>query len=281
MADAESVKKFKEYNFTGDQRWNDYLKTIDPAPTGNLLEKKKRQWYRDRIDSSFDIAFDADTNPELHRIPPRQSQPSSSGSSGAAAGPLNENLKNKIYKIESYLKFGFIIALILPIFGAGILRIISLAICGMAIVRMCDLPNSPTFMKKLLVNDFFFNLLYVVDVSFLCRYNTTIFYFPLVLHFLLGLSIFLFANPHELKFVLANQTANNLLLIAKNSKDMLMETKCLLEIAIGLYIVILGVIGKGPLLSVLLYLPFLLFKKAQIPAMTKAINNFRTNYLRM
>jgi Transmembrane protein 33/Nucleoporin POM33 len=281
MSDSESARKYKEFNFNANQSWNDYLKTIDPAPTGNVLEKKKRQWYRDRIDPAFDIQFDASENPELHRIPPRQSQPSNSGSGAASDSPLSEALKLKIYKYESYLKFGFIIALILPIFGASILRILGIVINVIAIVRMCNLPNSPTFLQKLLVNDFFFNLLYVVDISFLCRYNSTIFYFPLLLHYLLGLSIFLTGNPTELSFIMKNQTAQNLIIIAKNSKDMLMETKCLLEVAIGLYILVLGLLGKGPLIAVIFYVPFLLYKKAKNPTMTKAITNFRTKYLRM
>jgi hypothetical protein len=281
MTDSESSRKYKEFNFNADQRWVDYLKTIDPAPTGNVLEKKKRQWYRDRIDPAFDIQFDAAENPELHRIPPRQAQPNNAASGAAGSSFLNENLKLKIYKVESYLKFGFVIAMILPLFGPGILRILGIVINALAIVRMCNLPNSPTFWSKIMVNDFYFNLLYVLDVSFLCRYNSTIFYFPLLLHYLLGFSMFLIGNPTELTFILKNETAKNLVLIASNSKDMLMETKCLLEIAIGIYMVILGVIGRGPLLSVILYLPFLLFKRAKIATMKTAITNFRSQYLRM
>lgn len=184
-------------------------------------------------------------------------------------------MKNTIYKSESFLKLGFLVGIVLPILGGGLLRSLGIAINIMALVRMCGIPNFGPYISKVLKNDFFYNLLYVVIISFIGQYTSTVFFFPLAVHFLLGASIFLTQNPDKLTFILKVQALNNMMQVACRSKDALMEVKCYTELGIAVYMIVLAVMGKGPLVAVLIYVPFLAFKFTQIPSMNAAIQKLR------
>jgi len=188
---------------------------------------------------------------------------------------LSEEIKNAIYKNESYLKLGFLVGMVLPILGGGLLRSLGFAINLMALVRMCGIPNLGPYFPKLLKNDFFYNLLYVIIISIVGSYTTTVFFFPLGVHFLLGASIFLTQNPDKLSFIMKVQSLANMLNVACKSKDSLMETKCYTELAVAVYMIILAAIGKGSIVAVLVYLPFLAFKWTQIPSMQASIYKLR------
>ncbi len=56
----EKFKKYQDYDFRGDQKWQMYLNNLYPVPPLKLLEKKKRKWYKDNIDKEFDVNFDPD-----------------------------------------------------------------------------------------------------------------------------------------------------------------------------------------------------------------------------
>lgn len=53
----QKYKAYQEYNFRNDQRWQRYLDNLYPTPPMNLLEKRKRKWYRDNVDKDFDLNY--------------------------------------------------------------------------------------------------------------------------------------------------------------------------------------------------------------------------------
>jgi hypothetical protein len=65
----ETINKFKEYDFSGDARWQDYLKAIYPMPPIDKLNKMKKRWYKNNVDQEFDPEADLDA-------PAPQPQPS-------------------------------------------------------------------------------------------------------------------------------------------------------------------------------------------------------------
>ena len=54
----DPISKYRNHDFLTDENWNVYVSNFFPAPTRNQLEKIKRKWYHNNIDSSFDPKFD-------------------------------------------------------------------------------------------------------------------------------------------------------------------------------------------------------------------------------
>ena len=54
---AEAFTKFKEFDFIHDTRWQSYMNTLYPTPTGATLDKFKRKWYKRVVDPAFDIEY--------------------------------------------------------------------------------------------------------------------------------------------------------------------------------------------------------------------------------
>ena len=74
----EKYRKYKGFNWSGDQKWQQYYSNIVPAPPMKQLEKIKRKWYQKNIDKDFDITF----NPE--------SASTSSSVAGAGTAPRQQ-----------------------------------------------------------------------------------------------------------------------------------------------------------------------------------------------
>jgi hypothetical protein len=282
----DQIKKYQSFDFNGNAQWNEYLKNIFPTPTGALLEKKKKQWYKNNIDPDFDVNFGTSEPPKEEKPEPKSEpkqeetksnpQPNQSYSSQPAQSGLSENIKQAIYKVEGYLKLGFLIFTIFPILSGSFLVINGVIINILALIRQAGmLPFSIAFFRKISKNDFFFNLLYIINVCIVGGYSTTVFFFPIAIHFLLGTAIFVTQKPGTFGFILRNQQFNNLIQIAKLSKDMLMETKCIVELGIGVYLLILFALGKGPLVGFITYLPFLFYKYTNSPTMMMTVSNLK------
>jgi hypothetical protein len=62
----ETIKKFKEYDFAADSRWQDHMKGIFPIPPLDKLTKMRKKWYQKNVDQQFDpeVDLDAATQPE-------------------------------------------------------------------------------------------------------------------------------------------------------------------------------------------------------------------------
>ena len=54
----EKFKRYKEYNFKDDEKWQMYLNNLYPMPPLKIFEKRKRKWYRENIDKEFDVNYD-------------------------------------------------------------------------------------------------------------------------------------------------------------------------------------------------------------------------------
>lgn len=70
----EKFKKYKEYDYKGNQKWQLYLNGLYPMPPLKALEKRKRKWYRDNIDKDFDINYEPDENAKRNEDQPRNPQ---------------------------------------------------------------------------------------------------------------------------------------------------------------------------------------------------------------
>ncbi len=51
-------KEYRKYDWTLSEKWQSYLNNIFPTPSRELLEKKRRKWYKDNIDKEFDVTYE-------------------------------------------------------------------------------------------------------------------------------------------------------------------------------------------------------------------------------
>ena len=49
--------QFKAYDWSANERWQQYLKNVYPMPPLPRLEKMKRKWYKNNVDKDFDADF--------------------------------------------------------------------------------------------------------------------------------------------------------------------------------------------------------------------------------
>ena len=70
--------QFKAYDWSSNERWQQYLKNVYPMPPLNRLEKMKRKWYKNNVDKDFDVDFVSTSSNNNS-----SSQPSSSGNANA------------------------------------------------------------------------------------------------------------------------------------------------------------------------------------------------------
>lgn len=66
----EKLKKYLEYSWKDDKKWQVHLNNLYPVPPLKILEKRKKKWYRDNVDKDFDV----DYNPEEEAKRPQNQQ---------------------------------------------------------------------------------------------------------------------------------------------------------------------------------------------------------------
>lgn len=53
----EKWKQYRKFDWTLNDKWQNYLNNIYPIPTRDRLEKIRKKWYRDNVDKQFDIDY--------------------------------------------------------------------------------------------------------------------------------------------------------------------------------------------------------------------------------
>ena len=51
---------YKRYDWAGDEKWQQFLNNLYPVPARDVLEKRRRKWYKSNKDPDFDVNY----NPE-------------------------------------------------------------------------------------------------------------------------------------------------------------------------------------------------------------------------
>jgi len=88
---AEKVRAFENYNWT-DPRWLAKVKSYDVPLTIKQMPRVKRKWYRDNIDTDFDI--DADFEAILKN----------EGATGSENGNNNQQTNGNYQHQENYTR---------------------------------------------------------------------------------------------------------------------------------------------------------------------------------
>lgn len=54
----EKYKAYQKFDWTLNEKWQNYLNNLYPVPPRDLLEKRRKKWYKDNIDKDFDVNYD-------------------------------------------------------------------------------------------------------------------------------------------------------------------------------------------------------------------------------
>ena len=63
----ESLKKYKEYDFSKSASWLNYYDNLFPTPSMKKLDKFKRKWYNREVDNDFDVKYKMDGQPSNYQ----------------------------------------------------------------------------------------------------------------------------------------------------------------------------------------------------------------------
>lgn len=88
----EKYKKFKEYDWVNSEEWQAYYRNIFPTPPPSKVLRCKKKFYRNKIDSDFDIDYKP---PEEEESNTSSSYSGSSTSSSSTHTNYNTNTTNQ------------------------------------------------------------------------------------------------------------------------------------------------------------------------------------------
>jgi len=289
MASDEMKQEYLNFNFDSNPEFQNYLRTLDPIPEGKLLEKKKRIWFRNKINPSFDVFFDADEKPTTINEEPssEQSNAQSSSEKPSFTVPPNmqqpmpnfnatEKVKEEIYNMEGYLKLGFFAALLIPMLPKNLAQVAGFIACVLGLLRQnLSISLSKAYFLKLISNEFLLNLLYIGCVWMLDNKQSVFFMLPVAMYLLLGAAEFLTRNTAKFSIIMSRPQFSNLINIIKASRSTIMECKYQMELFILAYLLVLVILKQSSPFNFALYVVTFIFKFTQSPTLRKVIVDIR------
>ena len=278
----ETIKKYQEYPFGQNKAWLDYFNGLFPTPPMELVEKKKRRWYKENIDQNLPLDFN-----EIPNTTNTPSQQNSNGANQQNFGNIPRNNSNEIprgqesalnatlFKIEGYLKLAFIPGLLL--LSGFHLKLLVVAVCLLAMVRNYGMPKlNKEYFIRLIPSEFFSNILYLLSISLTTPQNGFLFFLPIAIH--LSSGIVEFVNRTNPSWFAINPKVSQIANIIKSNRNALIVAKHKVEFCIFVYLLVGIFIGRSSFFQIIIYLQFLNLKFKFNNNMSTAIWELR-NYL--
>lgn len=292
MTSDEVKQEYLSFNFDSNTEFQNYLRTLDPIPEGKLLEKKKRIWFRNKINPSFDVFFDADEKPTTINEEPNTQKSAESNAENSSEKPsftpppnmnkpmpnfnASEKVKEEIYNMEGYLKLGFFVAVLIPMVPKNLAQVAGFIACLLGLVRQnLSVSLSKAYFLKLISNEFLLNLLYIGTVWMLDNKQSVFFMLPVAMYLLLGAAEFLTRNTAKFGIIMSRPQFSNLINIIKGSRATIMECKYQMELFILAYLLVLVILKQSSPFNFALYVVTFIFKFTQSPILQKVIIDLR------
>ncbi len=57
----DKYKRYQNFDWTLDQRWQNYYNNIFPIPARDRLDRIKKRWYKENVDRDFDVNYQPNT----------------------------------------------------------------------------------------------------------------------------------------------------------------------------------------------------------------------------
>ena len=241
----EKYKQFLEYNWVDSKEWQLYYSNLFPTPPPSKILRYKKKFYRNKIDSNFDIDYEPPKQEETSQQNNAQSQNYNQNYSNQTnqeafsneqtfetykaaqtlARPINSQ---PLFLIETISLILFIVSL--PIrYKTNLLAIIAFLI---RTIRLVGIPQfNMTYLQATLMNDACHTLLFAVQII-LERLNYYLL-FPVIISAVIALCENLKKMNIKLPYID----------LINNKKEEIIQSRSHVEVAIG-FVSIIGIFLK-------------------------------------
>jgi hypothetical protein len=269
---TEQIKKFREFNFIEDPKWQEYWSRLDPVPPMDRLLKLRKRWYKANIDKDFDVEADLEkaeaeaSNAQQSQYRPAPAQPAETR---AFSG-------HKLYHFEGLLKLAFFIISFVAQF-VDRLHFVNLAIgvltCALAVYRQHGAVQlSKEYAQAVISNEFGVGIFYLLAL-FTIQSRGPFIYLPIMAHFLIGVSEFALRTDYRLLKI--SKIAGFLEGVQMLKNDIKLA-KAYFEFFNLFYFILLIALGKIGILFIIIYLNFIKMKFKTNPQTNYAVNGVKT-----
>ena len=275
----EKYKQFLEYNWVDSKEWQLYYSNLFPTPPPSKILRYKKKFYRNKIDSNFDIDYEPPKQEETSQQNNAQSQNYNQNYSNQTnqeafsneqtfetykaaqtlARPINSQ---PLFLIETISLILFIVSL--PIrYKTNLLAIIAFLI---RTIRLVGIPQfNMTYLQATLMNDACHTLLFAVQII-LERLNYYLL-FPVIISAVIALCENLKKMNIKLPYVD----------LINNKKEEIIQSRSHVEVAIG-FVSIIGIFLKlNSILTPIIYWQMIRVRYTLNPYIKesfKEINNY-------
>ena len=275
----EKYKQFLEYNWVDSKEWQLYYSNLFPTPPPSKILRYKKKFYRNKIDSNFDIDYEPPKQEEASQQNNAQSQNYNQNYSNQTnqeafsneqtfetykaaqtlARPINSQ---PLFLIETISLILFIVSL--PIrYKTNLLAIIAFLI---RTIRLVGIPQfNMTYLQATLMNDACHTLLFAVQII-LERLNYYLL-FPVIISAVIALCENLKKMNIKLPYID----------LINNKKEEIIQSRSHVEVAIG-FVSIIGIFLKlNSILTPIIYWQMIRVRYTLNPYIKesfKEINNY-------
>ena len=275
----EKYKQFLEYNWVDSKEWQLYYSNLFPTPPPSKILRYKKKFYRNKIDSNFDIDYEPPKQEETSQQNNAQSQNYNQNYSNQTnqeafsneqtfetykaaqtlARPINSQ---PLFLIETISLILFIVSL--PIrYKTNLLAIIAFLI---RTIRLVGIPQfNMTYLQATLMNDACHTLLFAVQII-LERLNYYLL-FPVIISAVIALCENLKKMNIKLPYID----------LINNKKEEIIQSRSHVEVAIG-FVSIIGIFLKlNSILTPIIYWQMIRVRYTLNPYIKesfKEINNY-------
>ena len=275
----EKYKQFLEYNWVDSKEWQLYYSNLFPTPPPSKILRYKKKFYRNKIDSNFDIDYEPPKQEEASQQNNAQSQNYNQNYSNQTnqeafsneqtfetykaaqtlARPINSQ---PLFLIETISLILFIVSL--PIrYKTNLLAIIAFLI---RTIRLVGIPKfNMTYLQATLMNDACHTLLFAVQII-LERLNYYLL-FPVIISAVIALCENLKKMNIKLPYID----------LINNKKEEIIQSRSHVEVAIG-FVSIIGIFLKlNSILTPIIYWQMIRVRYTLNPYIKesfKEINNY-------
>ena len=250
----EKYKQFLEYNWENSEEWHSYFRNIFPTPPENKIIRYKKKFYRNKIDSDFDIDYKpANSKEEEQEQEKSQSTNNNTNDNKASSSysvPKNDYSKTPLLNIETVLMILFFFSLPLKYNS----KIISIIIFLIRSIRLVGIPRFEMgYLYQLLKTESFQTFIYSIEIL-IEKFN----YFLMVP---IIISIFVaFCENLKLYNLNLGTKINQIIDLMNNKKEDLLQDKSDIELGMGIFLIVGFMLKINSLIIFIIHIQVLYIK---------------------
>ena len=244
----EKYKQFLEYNWENSDEWHSYFTNIFPTPPENKIIRYKKKFYRNKIDSDFDIDYNPPNSEEQEK--PQFTNNNTDKASSSNSFPKNDYTKTPILNIETILMVLFFFSLPLKYNS----KIISIIIFLIRSIRLVGIPKFEMgYLHQLLKNESFQTFIYSIEILFE-KFN-----FFLMVPIIISI-IIAFCENMKIYNINLGTKINQIIDLINNKKEELLQDKSDIDLGLGIFLIIGFMLNINSLIIFIIHIQVLYLK---------------------